>query len=181
MVGAPLFRSAPARGNEQWAFFPKPRRSRPPAIAGVRSDQNWWEAFPRSHTIQRVAQRSPEPASCEVASESGDPCCVGNTVRHHVCTNFEVMQRRAGRPKQCKSSVYIRPTIYQSVPSRSVPSYSCREEFFIGPAAAAASLAPSSVRRFPCRETGGRTRRPWQALALTLFRSARSGRDNKFC
>ena len=48
------------------------------------------------------------------------------------------------------------------------------------PAPAAASLAPSSVRCFTCRKVGGRTRRPWQALALTLFRSARSGGTTSF-
>jgi hypothetical protein len=82
--------------------------------------------------------------------------------------------------RKCKSSLYIRPTIYPSVQSRSVPPYSCREEFFIGSAPAAASLAPSSVRRLRCRKIGGRTHRPWQALALTLFRSARSGGTTSF-
>ena len=81
---------------------------------------------------------------------------------------------------KCKSSLYIRPAIYPSVPSRSVSSYSCREEFFIGPSPAATPLASSSVRRFPCRKIGGRTRRPCQALALTLFQSARSGRTTSF-
>jgi hypothetical protein len=181
MVGAPLCRLAPARGNEQWAFFPKPRRSRPrPSpqafvsikTGGRHSRVPTHPVQPTGRRTRPLARSRPSPAT---------QCCVGNTVRHHVCTNFEVMQRRASRPKQCKSSLYIRLAIYQSVPNRSVPSYSCRKEFFIDPSPAVASLASSSVRRFPCRKIGGRTRRPWQALALTLFRSARSGGTNKFC
>jgi hypothetical protein len=125
---------APARRKRAVGlFFLKNWTLNAPAIAaGVRSVSKLVGGIPAAPHTQRVAQRSPDPAPCGVASESGDTCCVGNTVWHHFYTNFEVMQRVSAGHNSCKSCLYIRPTILWSVHSRSVPSYSCRDEFFIG-------------------------------------------------
>jgi hypothetical protein len=128
--------------------------------------------------------------SCRRGGRSEDRCYPGATGidprrKARPTRPFEPVRLRLSTPilvqLQCKGRLYIRPAIYLSVPSRSVPSYSCQEEFFIGPSPAATCLSAVIRSSLPVSENRRSNAPTVAGSCADAFPISPQWPDNKFC